>query len=138
MGTELLADMDAIVAQEFDHFEIELSKAITAALSKGGLQYLATDTVRAENDLTLLLSVSVRHSRSVDYPCGFTTGALCKQIRFCKIPTPKDQLLTLAGTGTKLSTEVTLPSKHTNLVWVRSISAFTPLRVVGICSLSHK
>ena len=72
MGTELLADMDAIVAQEFDqYFEIELSKAITAALSKGGLQYLATDTVRAENDLTRCCRCWCRHSRSVDYPCGF-------------------------------------------------------------------
>ena len=141
VGTELLADMDAIVAQEFDqYFEIELSKAITAALSKGGLQYLATDAVRAENDLTRAVvgagaGILAQLTTRADLRSWST---LPKQIRFCKIPTPKDQLLTLAGTGTKLSTEVTLPSKHTNLVWVRSISAFTPLRVVGICSLSHK
>ena len=65
-------------------------------------------------------------------------STLPKQIRFCKIDTPSDQKLTLRGTDTKLTTEVNLPSSQTNLVWVRSISAFTPLRIIGVCSLSHK
>ena len=52
MGTKLLTDMDAIVAQEFDqYFEIELAKAITGWIAKGGLQYFATNAVRSEDDL---------------------------------------------------------------------------------------
>ena len=141
VGTELLADMDAIVAQEFDqYFDIELAKAITGTVAKGGLQYLATDAVRSENELTqaavgagagMLAQLSTRADLR-------SWSTLPKQIRFCKIATPKDQKLTLRGTGTTLSTEVELLKANTNLVWVRSVSEFTPLRVIGVCSLSPK
>ena len=141
MGTQLLADMDAIVAQEFDqYFDIELSKAITGAITKGGLQYLATDAVRSENELTQAVvgagaGMLAHLSTWADLRSWST---LPKQIRFCKIPTPKDQKLTLRGTGTTLSTEVKVPKSAVNLVWVRSVSEFTPLRVIGVCSLSPK
>ena len=140
-GTELLADMDAIVAQEFDqYFDIELAKAITGTIAKGGLQYLATDAVRSENELTrALLGAGVGILAQLSTRADLRSwSTLPKQIRFCKIPTPQDQKLTLRGTGTTLSTEVKLPKSPTNLVWVRSISAFTPLRVIGVCSLSDK
>jgi len=45
--------------------------------------------------------------------------------------------LTLRGTGTNLSTVVNLKKGKTQLVWVRSVSEFTPLRVVGVCNLSQ-
>jgi hypothetical protein len=63
-------------------------------------------------------------------------GTLPKQIQFCKIKTPEDKKLTLRGVGATLSKEVALnPSSSTNLVWVRSVSAHTPIRVVGVLSL---
>jgi hypothetical protein len=141
MGTELLADMDAIVAQEFDqYFDIELAKAITGTIAKGGLQYLATDAVRSENELTRAIvgagaGILTQLSTRADLRSWST---LPKQIRFCKIPTPQDQKLTLRGTGTTLSTEVKVPKPPINLVWVRSVSEFTPLRMIGVCSLSPK
>lgn len=140
ISTELLADMDAIVAQEFDqYFDIELSKAIAGALAKGGLQYLATNSVRSENELAravvgagagMLAQLTTRADLR-------SWSTLPKQIRFCKVSTPADQKLTLRGAGTTLSTKVNLPSQKVNLVWVRSVSAYTPLRVVGVCSLSR-
>ena len=46
-----LADMDGIVAKEFaKDYPIEMTKAITGSLAKGGLQYLATDAVRSEKE----------------------------------------------------------------------------------------
>jgi len=139
-GTALLADMDAIVAQEFDqYYDIELTRAISGAIAKGGLQYMATNSVRAENDLSQAVV-----GAGVGLLSQLTTRAdlrswstLPKQIRFCKIETPQDQKLTLRGRGTKLSTEVMLTKHHINLIWVRSISNFTPLRVVGVCPLSN-
>ena len=138
--TTLLSDLDAIVAQEFDqYFDIELSKAVAGAVAKGGLQYLATNSVRANDDLT-----QVAVGAGVGMLSQLTTRAdlrswstLPKQIRFCKIDTPIDQKLTLRGAGTKLSTDIMVTNKHINLVWVRSVSNFTPLRVVGVCPLSN-
>ena len=137
--TKLLADMDAIVAQEFDeYFDIELTKAITGAIAKGGLQHLATNAVRSENDLA---RVSV--GAGAGMLAQATTRAdlrswstLPKQVRFCKLSIPQDRKLTLSGVGTNLSTIVNLKNQQTQLLWVRSVSAFTPLRVVGVCSLS--
>jgi len=138
--TTLLSDLDAIVAQEFDqYFDIELSKAVAGVVAKGGLQYLATNSVRANDDLT-----QVAVGAGVGMLSQLTTRAdlrswstLPKQIRFCKIDTPIDQKLTLRGAGTKLSTDIMVTNKHINLVWVRSVSNFTPLRVVGVCPLSN-
>jgi hypothetical protein len=137
--TKLLADMDAIVAQEFDeYFDIELTKAITGAIAKGGLQHLATNAVRSENDLA---RVSV--GAGAGMLAQATTRAdlrswstLPKQVRFCKLSIPQDRKLTLSGVGTNLSTIVNLKNQQTQLLWVRSVSTFTPLRVVGVCSLS--
>jgi hypothetical protein len=138
--TKLLADMDAIVAQEFnEYFDIELTKAISGAISKGGLQHLATNAVRSENDLARVsvgagLGILAQATTRADLRSWST---LPKQVRFCKLSIPQDRKLTLSGDGTNLSTIVNLKNQQTQLLWVRSISAFTPLRVVGVCSLSQ-
>jgi hypothetical protein len=138
--TKLLADMDAIVAQEFnEYFDIELTKAITGAISKGGLQHLATNAVRSENDLTRVsigagIGMLAQATTRADLRSWST---LPKQVRFCKLSIPQDRKLTLSGVGTNLSTIVNLKNQQTQLLWVRSVSAFTPFRVVGVCSLSQ-
>lgn len=136
--TKPLADMDAIIAKEFEKdFPIELSRAISGALVKGGLQYLATDAVRAENDVTQAI-VGV----GAGLLAQFTTRAdlrswatLPKQIQFCKMRTPPDKKLTITGVGATFKEVVTLNPSVTNLIWVRSISSHTPIRVVGVISL---
>ena len=137
--TKVLADMDAIVAKEFDKdYPIELSRAISGALVKGGLQYLATDSVRSENDTTRAIvgigvSLLAQATTKADLRAW---GTLPKQIQFCKIKTPTDKKLTLEGVGATLKEEVALnPAASTNLVWVRSVSAHSPLKVVGVFPL---
>ena len=47
-----LANMDAIVANEFDkEFPIELSKAIAGSLTRGAVQYIATNALREESPI---------------------------------------------------------------------------------------
>ena len=137
--TKVLADMDAIVAKEFDKdYPIELARAISGALAKGGLQYLATDSVRSENDTTrAIVGIGVGLLAQAATKADLRAwGTLPKQIQFCKIKTPQDKKLTLEGVGATLNEEVALnPSASTNLVWVRSVSAHSPLKVVGVLSL---
>ena len=128
--------MDAIVAKEFDKdYPIELSRAISGAFVKGGLQYLATDSVRSENDTTRAIvgigvSLLAQATTKADLRAW---GTLPKQIQFCKIKTPTDKKLTLEGVDATLKEEVALnPAASTNLVWVRSVSAHSPLKVVGV------
>jgi uncharacterized protein len=136
--TQLLADMDAIIAKEFEKdFPIELSRAISGALAKGGLQYLATNAVRAENDTTrAIVGVGAGLLAQLTTRADLRSwSTLPKQIQFCKIRTPPDKKLTLTGVGASFTKVVTLNPSVTNLVWVRSISSHTPIRVVGVISL---
>ena len=88
-----LADFDLIVSQEFDSFyPIELARAITSSILKGGLQHLVTDSVR-NNDETLRTAVGV----GAGMMAQATTRAdlrswstLPKEIRFCKIAQSKN------------------------------------------------
>ena len=133
-----LADFDAIISQEFiKDFPIELAKAISGALSKGALQYLATNTVREEKDLTRAATGvavgSLGHAFTGADWRSWTT--LPKQIQFFKMLTPESQGLTLRGVNTNLVTKVPLKKTTTNIVWVRSISLHTPLRVINVFSL---
>ena len=133
-----LADFDAIISQEFiKDFPIELAKAISGALSKGALQYLATNTVREEKDLTRAATGvavgSLGHAFTGADWRSWTT--LPKQIQFFKMLTPESQGLTLRGVNTNLVTKVPLKKTTTNIVWVRSIFLHTPLHVINVFSL---
>ena len=129
-----LADFDAIVAKEFTkNFPIELTKAILGSASKGALQYIATSAVRDESEeVRAVTGVGVgslaQGLTQIDWR-SWTT--LPKQIQFCKIPSPASRELTLRGVGTKLKESIILKPATINLIWIRSISAQTPLRVVN-------
>ena len=64
-------------------------------------------------------------------------STLPKKILFCKFPTPAKKRLTLRGIDRNLVTEVELPDGHTNLLWVRSVTPFTPLRIVANFTLDR-
>ena len=137
-NTELLADLDIIVSQEFEKFyPVELTKAISGSLLKGGLQYIATDSVRGENDtvrsvLGVGSGILAQATTRADLRSWST---LPKQIRFCKISTPTDKKLTIQSVGTNFNIAVTLKPSLTNLVFIRSISSYTPLKLVGQISI---
>jgi hypothetical protein len=132
--SEILADFDIIVSQEFEKFySLELSRSISGAITKAGLQYISTNSVRGESD-TLRSVVGV----GVGLLAQSTTRAdlrswstLPKQIRFCKLPTPKDKKLTIQGVGTSFIKEISLKPAQTNLVILRSISSHVRPFVVG-------
>ena len=117
--------------------ESRLTKAISGSLLKGGLQYIATDSVRGENDtvrsvLGVGSGILAQATTRADLRSWST---LPKLIRFCKIPTPTDKKLTIQSVGTNFNIAVTLKPSLTNLVFIRSISSYTPLKLVGQISI---
>ncbi len=135
-----LADLDAIIAKEFDKtYPVELAKAIGGALTKAGIQHIVTDAVR-EKDETTRVATGI----GIGMLAHATTRAdlrqwstLPKKILFCKFPTPAKKRLTLRGIDRNLVTEVELPDGQTNLLWVRSVTPFTPLRIVANFTLDR-
>ena len=133
-STRPLADLDGIVAREFEKdFPIELTKAISGALAKGGLQYLATNAVRSEGEtIQAVTGIGVGAlAQSMTRADWRSWTTLPKRIEFCKIPTPASGELTLRGVDTNISLTVPLMSAKTNILWVRSVSAHTPLRLTN-------
>jgi uncharacterized protein len=137
--SKILADFDIIVSQEFEKFySLELSRSISGAITKAGLQYISTNSVRGESE-TLRSVVGV----GVGLLAQATTRAdlrswstLPKQIRFCKLPTPKDKKLTIQGVGTSFVEEISLKPAQTNFVILRSISSHVRPLVVNQISFN--
>ena len=132
--TEILADFDLIVSQEFEKFySLELSRAITGAVTKAGLQYITTNSVRGESDtLRTIVGVSSGLLAQVTTRADLRSwSTLPKQIRFCKLPTPKDKKLTIEALGSSFVEEISLKPAQTNLVILRSISSHVRPFVVG-------
>jgi hypothetical protein len=132
--TKMLADFDLIVSQEFEKFyPVELTRAISSAILKGGMQYLATNAVRSEDE-TLRTAVGVgagmlsQATTRADLRCWST---LPKQIRFCKLPNPSNNKLTIRGVGTNYKEEINVNPAKTNILIVRSISSHVKLNMVN-------
>ena len=124
--SEILADFDIIVSQEFEKFySLELSRSISGAITKAGLQYISTNSVRGESEtLRSLVGVGVGLLAQATTRADLRSwSTLPKQIRFCKLPTPKDKKLTIQGVGTSFVEEISLKPAQTNLVILRSISS---------------
>ena len=133
-----LADLDAIIAKEFaKNFPVEVAKAITGALAKAGVQYAVTDSLRDEDDTTRTVAgigvgLWAHATTNADLRHWYT---LPKKVLFCKVPTPSKKRLTLRAVGRNLVREVELPEGRTNVLWVRSVTPATPLRIVANFSL---
>lgn len=133
-----LADLDAIIAKEFARdFPMELAKAISGSLAKAGIQYAVTDSLRDEDETTrtaagIGVGMLAHAATKADLRHWYT---LPKKILFCKVPTPAKKRLTLRAVGRNLVREVELPEGRTNVVWVRSVTPATPLRIIANFSL---
>lgn len=136
--TKMLADFDLIVSQEFEKFyPIELTRAISSTILKGGMQYLATNTVRSEDE-TLGTAVGVTAgmlSQSTTRADLRSWSTLPKRIRFCKLQNPSNNKLTIMGVGTNYKEEVIVNPNKTNILFVRSISSHVKLNMVNHITL---
>ena len=105
VATHPLADLDAIVAREFEKdFPIELTKAISGALQRVVLQYLATNAVRSEGKtIQAVTGMGLGLAQSMTRADWRSWTTLPKRIEFCKIPTPASGELTLRGVDTNIS-----------------------------------
>ena len=97
------------------------------------MQYIATNAVQDESEeVRAVTGVGVGAlAQGLTQSDWRSWTTLPKQIQFCKIPSPASRELTLRGIGTKLRDSIILKPATINLIWIRSISAQTPLRVVN-------
>ncbi|MBB6430684.1 hypothetical protein [Algisphaera agarilytica] len=144
--TQLLADMDSIVGEEFKNdLPVIITKTLIAAGTKATTAYLIRKSLEDSNSSDSLTSL-VRIATTVyQYAANQadlrTWGSLPKQYQIARLPTPDSGKITISAGGysasapggavARAATPITvelLPGEF-NVVVVRSINTYSPFRV---------
>ena len=129
--TAPVASMDAIVALDFkNEFPIIVTKTVVSTVAKAIAAYAVNQAASQQSSMAGLFArigtaVAQASVNIADTRCWTT---LPKEFQVARIPTPKDRKLSLS-TGASLPTEVNLLDGSVNVVYVKSITATTPLLV---------
>ena len=126
-----LASMDSVVALDFkNEFPTIVTKTLISTIAKAAAAYAANDAARQQDQLgglfvQMFTTVVQAAVNIADTRCWTT---LPKEFQIARIPTPADRKITLS-TANSLPVEVNLLDGRVNVVYVRSVTAATPLWV---------
>jgi hypothetical protein len=131
-SVEFLASMDSVIAKDFkNELPIVITKTIAAAVAKAAASYAANDAANKESELAGVLSQigTALFQLAVNIADLRTWTTLPKEFMVCRVPTPPDRKIELQAPGGAQKVTVTLDEGAMNLVFVKSISANSPLFV---------
>ena len=128
--TQLLADMDGIVAQEFkNELPVVITKTLIAVGTKAAIAYALKRTTKDQGWGGLVVSLSTTLYQVASNQADLRTWAsLPKQFQYARLPTPKSHQIKLTGPG-QSSHVIELTPSATNFVLVRSINSVSPFHV---------
>ncbi|HVU36715.1 MAG TPA: hypothetical protein VHC95_00125 [Opitutales bacterium] len=131
LGTALLCDMDAVVAQEFrnDLPEVVVKTLISSGAKAAALFGLHQET--RKNDLadTLTQLGGLLYQAATNHADLRTWSTLPKQFLFCRLPTPPDHKLSLTSDATHETRVVDLTAGGVTMVYVKSAAAGNHLAI---------
>ncbi|MFG0248321.1 MAG: COG3014 family protein [Phycisphaeraceae bacterium JB051] len=131
-GTQLVADMDSIIAQEFENeLPVTITRTIISAASKAAIAYGLRQTVKDQNSweaLAIRLAAGAYQvaTNEADQRCWAT---LPKQFQVARFPTPSDRVIHLDDHAGSPAPVTLIPGKI-NVVFVRSIAPHTPMTIM--------
>ncbi|MBL4700765.1 MAG: hypothetical protein JKX85_05850 [Phycisphaeraceae bacterium] len=129
--TQLLADMDSIVAQEFNNqLPIIITRTIISAASKAAVAYGLQQTINNQNSweaLAIRLATAA-YQVSTNEADLRTWASLPKQFQIARFPTPANRRIELQGNVAGV-TSVSLSSQQINVVYVRSLAPYVPYEI---------
>ncbi|MEM1447363.1 MAG: hypothetical protein AAGF84_14995 [Planctomycetota bacterium] len=144
--TELLADMDSIVAEEFkNELPVIITKTLIAAGTKAAAAYALRETFDHHDDgLTAIVRIATTVYQFAANQADLRTwGSLPKQYQVARLPTPESGKIALStpsgvnahgvpsgavGRAAAPLTVDLLPGEF-NVVVVRSINTYSPMRI---------
>jgi len=141
--TQVLANMDTVVSRDFKN---ELPTIITKTLISTALKatslHFAWEATRKKNQNgrlddggwagMLVLTTGTIAWAASNIADTRTWTTLPKEFQVCRVPTPADRKIQLAGPDGQLKTDVTLEEGAINLVYVKAINASSPLIITQI------
>jgi hypothetical protein len=130
--TELLADMDAVVAREFkNELPVIVTKTLLASGTKALAAYLAKEATKDEDPWVALGTRigAIAYQASQNQADLRTWATLPKQVHYARFPTPESGIIQLQSPGTLQPMPVSVAAEGVNVVVVRSINRYAPLQV---------
>lgn len=144
-STRAIASMDSIIALDFkNELPVIITKTVAATVTKAVAAYFANQAVGNQNDVAgfLMQIATAAYQMSVNIADTRTWTTLPKEFQICCFPTPPDhkvEISTPTGTRTVIPLSQPVPASNPslsmnagnclNVVYVKSISVGTPLRI---------
>ncbi len=128
--TELIADMDRVIAQEFrDHESLIVTQAILAASTKAAAVYLARSQAKDGSTAQVLIDVfGVLYQAITNQPDLRTWFTLPKQFQGIRVPMPANRVLEIQLEGSNQRVEVPLIDGQIVVVHIRvTATAINPV-----------
>jgi len=133
--TALVADMDSVIGLDFkNEMPIVITKTIASAVVKGVAAYAANQAAGQQNSwagLAMQISTAV-YQAAVNIADERTWTTLPKEFQVCHIATPPDRKIELKTPDGRQTMPVTIIDGTVNLLYVKSITATSPLLVSQI------
>ena len=119
--TQMLVDMDGVVAREFkDELPTVITRTIIAAGAKAGVAFAANRATKDEPLLNLLTRIATTaYQYTVNNADLRTWRTLPKTISVARFPTPADGRVTLLSPAGAVVANVTVIAGAVNVIWVR-------------------
>lgn len=128
--TQLLADMDGVVAQEFkNELPMIITKTLIAAGTKAVIAYALKQATKDQGWAGLVVSISSTIYQIATNEADLRTWAsLPKQFQYARLATPENRQIQIAGPDQSENVIELIPGT-VNFVMVRSINPATPFVV---------
>ncbi|MGB8369435.1 MAG: COG3014 family protein [Limisphaerales bacterium] len=133
--TSLVASMDSVIGLDFkNELPIVITKTIASTVAKAVAAYAVNAAANQQNSwlgLASQIGTAVAQA-AVNIADERTWTTLPKQFQVCRIPTPSDRKIELETPGGGQRIPVTIEDGAINIVYVKSITATSPLLVTQI------
>ena len=140
-STHTIASMDSMIAVDFkNELPVVITKTVAATVTKAVAAYFVNQAVNNQNDIAGFFTqvATAAYQMSVNIADTRTWTTLPKEFQIACFPTPLDHKVEICTpTGSRTEIQLSQPSQSPslnadnclNVVYVKSISAGTPLRI---------
>lgn len=129
--TSLVASMDGVIGLDFkNEMPVVITKTIAATVTKAVAAYGVNEAANQQDAVLGFISqvATAGYQMTVNIADTRTWTTLPKEFQVCRFPTPPDRKIELTVSGSQ-KTSVTIADGTINIVYVKSITATSPLLV---------
>jgi len=120
-----------VVSRDFeDEKPAIITRTLISTLAKGAAAFVANEAASQQDQgLGMLVRIAtLAYQASVNIADTRTWTTLPKEFQMARFPTPANRQITLAG-GSGPGMPVRIEEGRANIVYVHSVSSYTPLRI---------